>query len=90
MPKQNRKPGIHLHHTEWKSVATKKPIEYYWILIARNGKTIARSSETYKRKGSAVRSISIAAKLFAGSVGVTGGHYYDHSSGGDLLNYDYK
>lgn len=79
MPKANRQPGIHLHRTAWKSVKTGKYCEWYWILIARNGKTIARSSETYKRKRSAVKSIAIAAKLFAGSMGLSGGHYFDHT-----------
>lgn len=75
MQKQNRKPGIHLHHTGLKSVATKKPVEWYWILIAKNGKTIARSSETYKRKGSAVRSIEIASDILSDHYG----RYYDHT-----------
>lgn len=74
MPK-NRKPGIHLHKTEYPSVIN----EWYWILIAKNGKTIARSSETYKTKRSAVRSIEVAAGLFIGSAGITGGHYFDHT-----------
>lgn len=93
MRKQNRKPGIHLHKTSGThKIGSKFQTyhEYYWILIAKNGKTIARSSETYKTKRAAVKSIAIAAKLFAESVGVSGGHYYDHSSGGDLLNYDFK
>lgn len=76
MPKQNRKPGIHLHT----SVRNYKK-EYYWILIAKNGKTIAKSSETYKRKGAAVKSISIAGKLFFESAGAIGWNYYDHSAG---------
>lgn len=79
MPKQNRKPGIHLHTSVRYSGAKgkNKTTEYYWILIARNGKTIARSSETYKRKGSAVRSIQIAENLFLGHT-----KYYDHTTGG--------
>lgn len=79
MSKQNRKPGIHLHKTTggfYASSPDSKP-EYYWILIARNGKTIAKSSETYKRKGSAVRSIAIAAAHFDNN-----NHYYDHTTGG--------
>lgn len=89
MPKQNRKPGIHLHKTKVRvgsiksNMATKDLYEeqWYWILIARNGKTIARSSETYKRKRSAVDSIRVAAKLFADSAGAIGWNFYDHSSG---------
>ena len=87
MPKQNRQPGIHLHKTSAYVGAIKTDkvnkniyeIQWYWILIARNGKTIARSSETYKRKRSAVRSIEVAAGIFIGSAGITGGHYFDHT-----------
>lgn len=78
--KKNRKPGIHLHKTKPRTIDL-GPAEYYWILIARNGKTIAKSSETYKRKRSAVDSIRVAAKLFAGSAGAIGWNFYDHSSG---------
>ena len=74
MPKQNRKPGIHLH-TSTTIINYKK--EYYWILIARNGKTIARSSETYKTKRSAVKSIVIAEEIFDRK-----NYYYDHTTGG--------
>lgn len=73
MPKQNRQAGIHLHKTGPK---TNLQYEYYWILIARNGKTIARSSETYKRKAGAVKSIAIAAAHFDNN-----NHYYDHTTG---------
>lgn len=90
MPK-NRQPGIHLHKTEPKQAIKRhvngatygppvKP-EYYWILIARNGKTIARSSETYKRKRSAVRSINIAARLFYDAEMGVGWNYFDHTAG---------
>lgn len=84
MPKTNRKPGIHLHKTKkyrekkikgtsvnQKSVAYR---EYYWILIAKNGKTIAKSSETYKRKAGAVKSIAIAADILKKHF-----QYYDHT-----------
>lgn len=85
MQKQNRKPGIHLHKTKrfgFKiAKGTSKPVgaiisQYYWILIAKNGKTIARSSETYKRKGSAVASIKVASDIFRF---VKPFSYYDHS-----------
>lgn len=96
MPKQNRQAGIHLHTTQilrpgkkGKSKSnTHSSKEYYWILIAKNGKTIARSSETYKRKAGAVKSIAIAAKLFASSVGMFGGCFIDHTKGGvEFTNY---
>lgn len=89
MPKQNRKPGIHLHTAEILKPAKKGESklgfyisnEYYWILISKNGKTIARSSETYKTKRASVKSISIAAKVFSQSAGAIGWNYYDHSAG---------
>lgn len=84
MPKQNRKPGIHLHKTTKYKIKESKGTgipgrfmdhhEWYWILIAKNGKTIAKSSETYKRKGSAVRSITIASEVFGRK-----GYFYDHT-----------
>jgi hypothetical protein len=85
MPKVNRKPGIHLHKTErfgFKiTKVTKKPVgtmfsQYYWILIAKNGKTVAKSSETYKRKRDAVRSIKIASNIFRF---VSPSSFYDHT-----------
>lgn len=82
MPKQNRKPGIHLHKTEVRTGPIKSSkvhkdlyeTEYYWTLIAKNGKTIARSSETYKRKRDAVRSMRLTAAHFN-----TNQDYFDHT-----------
>lgn len=79
MPKQNRQPGIHLlksHH--WH-----RDPEFWWILISKNGRTIARSSDTYKTKQSAIRSIEIVAEHFENNQ-----HYTDHTSGTvDLVVY---
>lgn len=76
--KQNRKPGIHLHKTVQRVTKIGVNVnEFYWILIAKNGKTIARSSETYKTKRAAVKSIVIAEEIFDSK-----GYYYDHSTGG--------
>lgn len=77
MPKQksNRQPGIHLHRTALKSVKTGKFCEWYWILIAKNGKTIAKSSETYKRKAGAVKSLQLMSDYF-----FLNHHYYDHTT----------
>lgn len=77
MPKVNRKPGIHLHATiKINKISSEYVKEWYWILVAKNSKTIARSSETYKRKGSAVKSIVIASDIMRfGSPG----SYFDHS-----------
>lgn len=89
--KVNRQAGIHLHKTkksrEKKIKGTsihQKSVtytEYYWILIAKNGKTIARSSETYKRKAGAVKSIIIAANIFCQAEGAVGFNFLDHTKG---------
>lgn len=80
MPK-HRKAGIHLHKTKVIGILDKHRTEYYWILVARNGKTIARSSETYKRKAGAVKSIRIAANIFYQAEGAIGVIFFDHSTG---------
>jgi hypothetical protein len=51
-------------------------IEYYWHITARNGRIIARSSETYSRKSGAVKSIKTAAQIFRYDHPAS---YYDHS-----------
>lgn len=75
MPKQNLKPGIHLHKTIAPNYYTGKH-EYYWILIAKNGNEIARS-KTYKTKRAAMRSIVVASDLMRF---VAPRSFYDHSS----------
>ena len=85
--KVNRQAGIHLHKTKVRTgsiksnMATKDLYEeqYYWILIARNGKTIARSSETYKRKAGAVKSIVVATGIVLGRTPYALIPYYDHT-----------
>lgn len=86
MPKTNRKPGIHLHTTQGVKIGKTFTTEYYWILIARNGKTIAKSSETYKTKRAAVRSIVVAADIMTG---IKPREYYDHTrkSGGNWVEF---
>jgi hypothetical protein len=83
MSKTKNKPGIHLY----KSTVTLgeaqmgiKP-EYYWHIVSKNGRIIARSSETYTRKAGAVKSIKTAAKIFNDSIAAAGlmRKYYDHS-----------
>lgn len=92
--KSNRQPGIHLHKTSVYAGAIKTDkvnkniyeVQWYWILIAKNGRTIAKSSETYKRKAGAIRSIEIVASHFENNM-----HYYDHTTGGvgvDLVVYN--
>jgi uncharacterized protein YegP (UPF0339 family) len=79
------KPGIHLYKTTGGFSASspdRKP-EWFWHLVSSNGRIIARSSETYTRKGNAVKSIIVVATIFEG------GRrpyelipYYDHSQPG--------
>jgi uncharacterized protein YegP (UPF0339 family) len=80
------KPGIHLYKTEIsKNDKAAKALglktEFYWHIVARNGRIIARSSETYTRKSGAVKSIKITGQAFWSEC--TGskdwGRYYDHS-----------
>lgn len=83
MSKTKNKPGIHLHVT----IGVKKnprinvyKKEYYWNIIASNGREIARSSETYSRKSNAVKSIKVVAAIFYWQLKPTGNpYYYDHS-----------
>jgi uncharacterized protein YegP (UPF0339 family) len=75
------KPGIHLYKTTGGFSASspdRKP-EWYWHIVSKNGRIIARSSETYTRKGNAVKSIRVAAKIFILNYDTNGPMYYDHS-----------
>lgn len=89
--KQNRKPGIHLH----KTVSRRRRLhdaelvnitEYYWILISKNGKTTARSSEMYKTKRATLRSMRITAEIFTGHKPI---EYFDHTQkdGGNWVEF---
>jgi uncharacterized protein YegP (UPF0339 family) len=90
MPKTKNKPGIHLY----KSTVTLgeaqmgiKP-EYYWHIVSKNGRIIARSSETYTRKAGAVKSIKTAAKIFRQFEGWESPKFYDHSKPNSPLTQD--
>jgi len=75
--KVNRKAGIHLHKTIDRVTKLGTDLnEYYWILIAENGKTIAKSSETYKTKKSAVYSIEVASSIMTGEIPKS---FFDHT-----------
>jgi uncharacterized protein YegP (UPF0339 family) len=84
--KPKHRPGIHLFKSQnWKPVKKKngayegKP-EWYWHVVSSNGRIIARSSETYTRKGNAVKSIRIVANVFYMQFQDNGTPaYYDHS-----------
>ncbi len=70
MSKAKNKPGIHLLETR----GFESRRQYYWNFIAKNGREIARSSEVYSSKRSAIKSIQIMADHFEGNQ-----HYYDHT-----------
>ena len=82
MSKTKTKPGVHLYwerSSVYDKVFETKP-KWYWHIVARNGRIIARSSETYTRKSGAVKSIRTAANLFYAQISTTGRPaYYDHS-----------
>jgi hypothetical protein len=81
MAKTKLKPGIHLYKTTGGFSASspdRKP-QWYWHIVARNGRIIARSSETYTRKGNAKKSILVAAEIFLGGKPYELIPYYDHS-----------
>ena len=79
--KQTRKAGIHLQKTIAPNIRTGRH-EWYWDLVASNGRIIARSSETYTRKGNAIKSILVAAGIFLGGKPYELIPYYDHSKPG--------
>lgn len=81
MPKSKHTPGIHLNRTTVKRKVGAKfqyRSEYYWNIIASNGREICRSSETYARKANAVKSMKTAARVFC-PVGGLNPYYYDHT-----------
>jgi uncharacterized protein YegP (UPF0339 family) len=77
--KQTRKAGIHLLKTtvtRFKGKTGKGRDEFYWNLVASNGRIIARSSETYTERRGAINSIRVASDVFRFEYY---GKYYDHS-----------
>lgn len=77
MAKTKNKPGIHLYRTDHFTGGV--DYTWYWHIVARNGRIIARSSETYSRKSGAVKSIKVAAQIFILAYDSDGPQYYDHS-----------
>ena len=72
------KPGIHLLKRIVYIEETKKNKSWYWWhIVSKNGRIIARSSETYSRKSGAIASIKVAASIFKN--GMSSCAYYDHS-----------
>jgi uncharacterized protein YegP (UPF0339 family) len=81
MAKTKHRPGIHLFkdNDNVYGRALKLKPEWYWHIVSRNGRIIARSSETYTRKGNAVKSIKIAGQAFWEITNPNCYYYYDHS-----------
>jgi hypothetical protein len=80
MPKTKYKLGIHLIE-DFAASVDGTTLYYYWHIVSRNGRIIARSSETYTRKTGAVKSIKVAAQGFQDLLTIGGVYkaYYDHS-----------
>jgi hypothetical protein len=78
MRKTKNKPGIHLIE-DFAASVDGTTLCYYWHIVSRNGRIIARSSETYTRKSGAVKSIKVAAQIFILAYDSDGPLYYDHS-----------
>lgn len=88
MKNAKHKTGIHLFKGYPLSVMDKLTGHWWWHIVASNGRIIARSSETYSRKGNAVKSIITAATIFEG--GKRPWElipYYDHSQPGAPVKY---
>jgi uncharacterized protein YegP (UPF0339 family) len=84
--KPKHRPGIHLLPMQvWKEKKGFHVTEYYWHIVSKNGRIIARSSETYTRKGNAKNSILIAAEIFLGGKPYELIPYYDHTKGGEPI-----
>jgi uncharacterized protein YegP (UPF0339 family) len=82
MSKTKNKPGIHLLTTPVTRFVGKVGTrdEFYWHIVASNGRIIARSSETYSRKAGAVKSIKIVARILYSQAQKNGfPGYYDHT-----------
>ena len=73
----NRQPGFHVHKTKPRTIEL--AANYYWIFIAKNGRTISKSSEVYDSKQAAVKSIKIMLKLLQATELCL---YYDHTKKG--------
>lgn len=75
--KQTLSPGIHLYRTELTARDKKRGVkpQWYWNLIASNGRESARSSKTYSSKAGAIKCIISVAMFFDENQ-----HYYDHTT----------
>jgi hypothetical protein len=75
--KKKLAPGIHLYRTNLGDAPKLSGVktEWYWNLIAKNGRELARSSETYSSKAAAIKCILSVAMFFDQNQ-----HYYDHTT----------
>lgn len=81
--KVNREAGIHLHKSKPRKGG--KP-QYFWILISRNGRTLA-TSEMYVFKQGATKAIKTVFNFMEGiyklkPVNKNNGYYFDHTEKG--------
>jgi uncharacterized protein YegP (UPF0339 family) len=86
--KTKHKPGIHLVKRRVYIEEDKKhKTWYWWKIVSKNGRIIARSSETYSRKSGAVKSIRTALAIFTNydAPSLAAVTYYDHTQEGEPL-----
>jgi uncharacterized protein YegP (UPF0339 family) len=75
MSKTKLKPGIHLRkRVVYIPELKKNKSWFWWQIVSKNGRIIARSSETYTRKAGAIKSMKVAELIF-----VEASTYHDHS-----------
>jgi uncharacterized protein YegP (UPF0339 family) len=84
MAKSKKQAGIHLYKTKIYTIGSTSKWAWHWNLVSTNGRIIAKSSENYSSKSSAIKSIMIVAKYFNNNQ-----HYYDHTGKDvDLVVYE--
>ena len=88
MSKAKNKPGIHLMVSENTVRVVNKKVKpmFYWHIVSKNGRIIARSSETYSSKRAAVKSIKTTGQAFWDICTENWASYYDHSKPESPLN----
>ncbi len=77
MSKSKNQAGVHLYKKTNSTFISGKKVKrpyWYWHLRAKNGRLIIRSTEMYKSKQGAIKSIMATAKHFDANQ-----HYYDQT-----------
>lgn len=69
-------PGFHLYKTRPSKVFRHKVSQYYWILVSKNGRTLAQSNKMHTTKQSCVKSIKAILILVEATDRAL---YYDHT-----------